>query len=296
VAAEDYNIRGANNRELSQVADLLGLVNQEIGLNFDKKDRRAVLDTPKTPEIEWIIAGLDQTVTAAVRTEMIGKKKRKAPAPAEEMIVSSLVVHPDYRRQGLGTALLQRSVEFADERLLPTVRLDLPFEHIAIKSLVAKAGFGTEPPYIMEFPEHGQAATFVPTVAEVDKSDGRIPTPMEKKMSFLESAYPYEEFAEEEISAIFEFMPDIVEIYIAEFNPRTRKKLGRYTYALNMYTENSRPVKEILGTTGFSSTNSFIVWKNGFAKSLAAAISVEDLRIMALSLAMQKQDQETVSN
>ena len=282
--SEAFSIRGAQRNESARIAQLLEPEAAALGIDHPHGVAEYVRSTSKAPEVDWMVAVEDQQVIGAARTEMFSLDV--LGRPLDGLLISNLVIDPAKRRQGIATELLGCSIAFGEERLLNLVKLDVLFEDVAVQALAAKTGFGSKAPYVIELlrPDYQHA----PAILADRRRDARIPTPQEKKARFIKDAYPEADFKPEEIDAVFKFLPQIVEPYKTLFHPRTRKRLDRYVDVLLRYTASTEPTRKMLPTTGFYNQTALFVWKSGFAKAIATAITADNLKIMVVSLAAQE--------
>jgi GNAT superfamily N-acetyltransferase len=128
-------------------------LNTIVGWNQTEADWERFLTTsPKgcfVMEDDGKIAGTSATITYEGRFAWIGM----------------VLVDPDYRNRGIGTALLQRAVEYLDDAGVPTLKLDAT---PAGKPLYEKMGFVTEyeiDRWILKrsTPKHSAATTAAPS-------------------------------------------------------------------------------------------------------------------------------------
>jgi hypothetical protein len=217
-----------------------------------------------------------------VRTDLltVGKK------PRDILIVRSLGVDPSYRRRGVGAALLNRCVEFGQERLAAKIQVPLLEETPASVGLLEKGGFRSVMPKVYELAIEDFPVTEAEAAVEL-KKDGRLLSPEEKQANFLQSCYPEEEFSPEEIEIFFQFLPQIVHMNESSFHPRTKNRLQDYVAILQKYVLGPQSAKDTIAGTHFNSQNALIVWQKGFSQAIARAIEPTQLKILIDNLAAQ---------
>ena len=217
-----YSVRGARRDEIEPITALLEPIMKKRGMLPERGVAEYVRAANRTPEVDWMVAINRQRIVGVARTQMFSFGK--GDNLVEGLTVGNLVVDPTQRRRGIATAILERCLAFGEERMLDVVKLDVPHETTAIKALAAKVGFGSKPPFAVEL---FRPDLETPTPLRSGKEDARVPSPLQRKIRFMDDAYPGEEFGEEEIEAAFKFLPQIVEPYRHLFHPRTRGRLDR---------------------------------------------------------------------
>jgi len=277
---EPWSIRGAHRSEVEPITALLEPVMEEYGTLPPKGVAEYVRSANRTPEVDWLVAVGRKQVIGVARTQMFSLGQ--TDNLVEGMAVGDLVVDPAVRRLGIGTAILERCLAFGEERMLDVVKLNVPHETVAVKALAAKVGFGSQPPYMMEL---FKPDLELPPIPRDDKGDARVPSPLQRKTRFISDAYPGEEFSEEEIGAVFEYLPQIIEPYRHLFHPRTQGRLDGYLKDLDTYVQSNESTRKIILATGFRSPNALLVWKRGFAEAIAGVIDAESMKSTALLLA-----------
>ena len=93
---------------------------------------------------ERVHAGMKSGVWLTVVSEghIIGCRLIKFEPESHAVTFSTLVIHPDFQRLGVGTALLQRSISLARERFsADTIRFDTWSSNQATRHLASKFGF-----------------------------------------------------------------------------------------------------------------------------------------------------------
>lgn len=96
----------------SQIDDLLGLMKEfDAGLSVDPEQQRRAVGAPGT---RIFIAENDDKRIVGCATLCVNESPTGRKASVEDVVVL-----PAYRRQGIGSALVQRIIDFATSKLSP---------------------------------------------------------------------------------------------------------------------------------------------------------------------------------
>jgi ribosomal protein S18 acetylase RimI-like enzyme len=104
-----------------------------------RSDFYGYLRDMKEDRLEFLLAVVEQVI---VGFSVVKFHKRLDPSRYDPTSCTiGVAVHPDFRRRGIGTALIERGLEEARKRAIETVYTSTFMDNIAMQKLAEKVGF-----------------------------------------------------------------------------------------------------------------------------------------------------------
>jgi len=110
---DNYIIREIKYRELEELLELYKHLNaDDPNLELDEEIRLLWDEIYGNPNLNYLVCELDGKIVASCTVAIIKNLTRKA---RPYCLVDNMITHSDYRKRGLGRAVLDQAVEIAKE-------------------------------------------------------------------------------------------------------------------------------------------------------------------------------------
>ncbi len=139
--------------DLGAIADLIEM---SFGPSMDSGGRAAVREMrslSRTGPLLWLLAGLDRNIRAMSRGfvwvdsttgRLVGNVSIYDANYDNIWVVANVAVHPDVRRQGIATEMMEATLDLAEQRAVSAVILQVEADNFGARTLYERLGFNEQ--------------------------------------------------------------------------------------------------------------------------------------------------------